>query len=138
MANSTFRSEGEALRVVAVLELTELQILRHLYHGMNDLRDRVDQVQRSIRVLNEKEDAMTQELDALTTEVTNIEGQADSIITLCNGLAAQIDAAVAGGVDPAALTALAQGLRDKSALIAAAVGTDTRPQPAPVTPPAAA
>jgi len=73
---------------------------------------------------------MTQQLDNLTLEVTDIETQADSIIALCNGLATQIADLKE---EPAKLQALADSLKAKAQAIADAVAANT---PQPETPPA--
>lgn len=71
---------------------------------------------------------MTVELDAITAAVANIEGEADSIIKLCNDLSA---AFAASKEDPAAIQALADSLKAKAAAIADAVAANTPVAPAP-------
>lgn len=74
-------------------------------------------------------------LDTLTASVTSVEGAADSIITLVGGLSDYIKA---NTTNPAALTALANGLDAKKAAILAAINANPVPGqviPPPVTPP---
>lgn len=70
----------------------------------------------------EKEQAMSKELDTLTTEVTNMDTVVDSAVALINGLAAQI---VALKDDPVKLQALADDLHMKSTALADAVTANT-------------
>lgn len=65
---------------------------------------------------------MTAQLDDLTLAVNENTSLDDSIIQLVDGLAAQIAELKD---DPAAMAALAQSLRDKSAAIAAAIKANT-------------
>lgn len=78
---------------------------------------------KAIRGLEEAEMA---ELDDLTAEVQAAVAGEDRAIALLNGLAAKIDAAVAAN-NPAALVALSDALKDKTAELAAAMAADARP-----------
>jgi hypothetical protein len=76
--------------------------------------------------LIKKVDAMSKELDDLTTAVAAEHDAVTSMVTLLDGLAAKIDTLVAAGSDPAALTALADAIRADTDKITAAVTTDAR------------
>lgn len=67
--------------------------------------------------------------DALTSEVTNIETVDASAVTLINGIAAQIEAAVAADnlADDSAAAALAARLRASADNLAAAISANTTP-----------
>lgn len=67
------------------------------------------------------------ELDDLTQTVHDTEAGIDSAVALLDGLAAQLDAAIASG-NPAALVALSDELKAKKDQLAAAVLADARPQ----------
>lgn len=71
---------------------------------------------------------MTQQLDDLTVAVEENTVLDSSIITLVNGLAAQI---LALKDDPAKLAALAASLKTSSAAIAAAIQANTPAEPPP-------
>lgn len=66
------------------------------------------------------------ELDDLVATVRATEAGIDSAIALMDGLAAKLDAAIASG-SPAALVALSDALKAKTAELGQAVVTDTRP-----------
>jgi hypothetical protein len=74
-------------------------------------------------------------LTDLQDQVAATLGAEQSAITLIQGLAAKIDALVAGagtgGVDPAALVALSANLKASQDALAAAVVAGARPDPAP-------
>lgn len=78
--------------------------------------------------LNERFDAMSAEMDALTAQVTANTAVLQSAVTLINGIADRIAAA---GVDPAKLTALTDELRQQDDALAAAVAANTPAAPAP-------
>lgn len=67
---------------------------------------------------------MANELDRLTTEVSETETVVDSAIALITGIAQQLRDAVAQN-NPAAITALADKLDAKQAELAAAVTANT-------------
>lgn len=71
--------------------------------------------------------AMSAELDALKSQVASNSSVVDSAVTLINGIAARIDAAVAGAgaVDKQALVDLSAELKAKDAALAAAVAANT-------------
>lgn len=71
---------------------------------------------------------MSQQLDDLTTEVTNATTVEQSAVTLIQGLAAQLAAA---GTDPVKLQALHDQLVASDATLAAAIAANT-----PAAPPA--
>lgn len=108
----------------------------HLYLGEDDRVGEVLTVVNSITTqlgnIQQEENIMSAELDALTASVAADATVEESAITLIQGLSAQITAAVN---DPAALSALAASLDSESAKLAAAVtaGTPVVPVP-PVTP----
>jgi hypothetical protein len=66
------------------------------------------------------------ELDDLVAAVTAAGAGIDSAIALMDGLAAKLDAAIATG-NPAALVALSDALKTKTAALAKAQVTDARP-----------
>jgi hypothetical protein len=70
---------------------------------------------------------MSQQLDDLTTEVTNATTVEQSAITLIKGLAAQLAAA---GTDPVKLQALHDSLVASDAALATAVTANTPAAPA--------
>lgn len=82
------------------------------------------------------------ELSDLQDQVAATIGIEQSAVTLIQGLAAKIDALVAGagagGVDPAELTKLKDALKSEADALAAAVTAGARPDPAPAPAPAPA
>ena len=92
---------------------------------------RLDLIDYRLEVISNQEDINMALLDGLTAEVANQTTVYASVVTLVNGLAAQIAASAA---NPAALAALVTQMQTNDASIAAAVAANT---PAPVvTPPA--
>lgn len=71
---------------------------------------------------------MGQELDKLTTEVSETATVIDSAIVLIKGIKAKLDAAIASG-DPAALTALSNSLDSKQTELATAISENTPAEP---------
>ena len=88
---------------------------------------KLDVIISMLKTSAEKEDIMTKELITLQADVAENTVLDASIITLCDGLSAQI---LSLKDDPAALAALSASLKASSAAIAAAVLANT-----PVVPP---
>lgn len=99
----------------------KIHIIHH-YPDSTAINNKLDRILALLEVVAQKEQHMTVELDDLTAQVTAIETQSDSIITLCNGLAEQLAAAKE---DPAAIQALADSLKTKAQAIADAVAANT-------------
>lgn len=133
--NSTHRDESETpiqhLSVgstLVMLEMSELQLLRHLVTGMNELRGRLDRILRSIGPTLEGM-PMSQSLDLIKAAVARVEDEADKEIAFMQALAQQLaDAAN----DPPAITALAASLNAEADKLAASRAPATPPV---VTPP---
>ena len=77
-----------------------------------------------LKTLLAKVNAMTAELDRLTTEVSETRTVIDSAIVLIQGLKTRLDEAIASG-DPAALTALSDALDADQQALADAVAANT-------------
>lgn len=92
----------------------------HVYHHIVDSRlaQRVDTLEAAITQLSSKGNAMSAELDRLTTEVQEISGEVDSAIILIGGLAQQIRDLQN---EPAALAKLADDLDAKAHALGAAI-----------------
>jgi hypothetical protein len=73
---------------------------------------------------------MAQDLTALQAAVTNETTVTASAVTLIQGIAAQLTAALAAGADPVALAAMATQLNASAAALAAAVTANTPAAPA--------
>lgn len=89
-------------------------------HRRIDNSDRV--IEFLLGILEERLEAMSENIEVLTVAVANIKGVADSAIVLINGLADQIALLKD---DPAALQALADELNTEAAVLAEAVATHT-------------
>jgi hypothetical protein len=92
----------------------------HYLHGFDD------EVKTLLHQIIKKIDKMGQELDTLTTEVSETATVIDSAVVLLKGLKAALDAA---GTDPAKLAALSASLDSKQNELAAAVAENTPAQP---------
>lgn len=83
-------------------------------------------ISEGINSLNSKIDKMANELDTLTTEVSETATVIDSAVVLLKGLKAALDAA---GTDPAKLAALSASLDSKQSELAAAISENTPAAP---------
>jgi len=97
-------------------------LTKHINHKLDNILDILEHIKDKLK-------HMSLELDNLTAQVHANSDLLDSATLLINGIADRITAA---GVDPAKLTALADELKAKDEVLAAAVTANT---PAP-TPPA--
>src|SRR5882724_10239219 len=88
---------------------------------------KLDRILLALQTLAGKVTTMAGELADLQAAVAASDAGIDSAITLLNGLAAKIDAIIAAGTDPAALTALSTDLKAKTQALADAVVADARP-----------
>jgi hypothetical protein len=85
-------------------------------------------IERELQLINRKLDILMATIQDLTTAVAAESSVDDSIISLLNGIVAQLQAAIATG-DPAQLDTVVQGIQANTAKIQAAVVANT-----PVTP----
>jgi hypothetical protein len=84
----------------------------------------------TLAALNGKVDKMSAEMDALKAQVTQNGSVIDGAVALINGIAARIDAALAGAqVDRQALVDLSAELKAKDDALAAAVAANTPAAP---------
>jgi len=81
-----------------------------------------DFIRASLSTLLQGNTKMSAQLDALTSEVSQVNTVIDSAIALIQGLKAALDAA---GTDPAALQALSDSLDAKAKQLAQAVADNT-------------
>ena len=88
---------------------------------------KLDRILLALQTLAGKVENMAGELADLQAAVAASDAGVDSAIALLNGLAAKIDAIIAAGTDPAALTALSADLKAKTQALADAVVADARP-----------
>jgi hypothetical protein len=88
----------------------------HYLHGFDD------EVKSLLHQIIKKIDKMGQELDTLTTEVSETATVIDSAVVLLKGLKAALDAA---GTDPAKLAALSASLDSKQTELATAITENT-------------
>jgi hypothetical protein len=101
----------------------------NVYHHVID-DSCTSEVLKIVTLTLEKVLKMSEALDRVTTEVSEIGTVVDSAVALINGLSAQI---VALKDDPAKLLALAAELDAKAASLAAAVAANTPVDPTPPT-----
>ncbi len=97
-----------------------------VYHHFND--EKLDEILKILKDVQRKEEAMGEELDALTAQVTANESLEQSAITLIEGIAAQLTGAKE---DPAKVQALSDSLKTSAAALSAAIAANT---PAPAAP----
>jgi ATP/maltotriose-dependent transcriptional regulator MalT len=105
-------------------------------HGQQlcEIRAALARIETALQFSISKEFDMSAELDTLTAQVKANSDAVDSATALINGIAARIDAAVAGGATQAtlaAMTALSSELKAKDDTLAAAVVANTPAAPAP-------
>ena len=102
-----------------------MRIELHLYHHQDPtILTILQQMSQKLDSIQTKETHIMAQLDDLTAQVaqnTTVEGSA---LTLIQGLAAQLAAAIASG-NPAALTALQTQLKTSADALAAAVAANT-------------
>lgn len=84
------------------------------------------EILEGVNSLNSKIDKMANELDTLTTEVSETATVIDSAVVLLKGLKAALDAA---GTDPAKLAALSASLDTKQTELATAIAENTPAEP---------
>lgn len=94
---------------------------------LDALGKKLDLALVQLNSLLKAEEKMSQELDTLKTQVEENITLEGSIVTLVNGLAAQIEA---NKTDPAALTDMATRLKASADIVAAAVTANTPAAPA--------
>ena len=85
---------------------------------------KLEKIEKTLKLLLEKENAMSVELDALTAQVAETNGAIDSAIVLIQGLSARL-AAIAN--DPAAILALAAELDTKELALRDAIASTPAP-----------
>ena len=109
--------------------------IHHHYRSDPAVAETLQQILTTLNQLKEMISKMSPELQALSDQVAQNEKIEESAVTLIKGLADQITAAKD---DPAAIVALAEGLKGSASDLGAAITANTTP-PAPVaTPPAPA
>lgn len=101
----------------------------HLFiHTTHEDESKLDLILTKLAEIQQKENVMAGELDALTAQVTaNTDAEASAIQLLQN----LHDLLVAAGTDPAKLTALATTLKTSQDALAAAIVANTPAAPAP-------
>ena len=94
------------------------------------LEQKLDQLLAMTAGLKAEEDTMAKTLDDVLADVTAEVTADQSLITLCNGLSAQLKAALAAG-DTAKVQQIADQLEANTATVVAAVNANTTPTPPP-------
>lgn len=92
------------------------------FHSTHEADDKFDLILKRLAEIQQKENVMAGELDALTAQVTaNTDAEASAIQLLQN----LHDLLVAAGTDPTKLTALATTLKTSQDALAAAIVANT-------------
>ena len=100
-----------------------MEINLHFHEIVNQsISHKIDNLTRLVEQLLEKEIIMSEQMDKLTTEVTETITVQQSAVVLLQGLSAQIEALK---TDPVALQALADSLDTSSNELAAAITANT-------------
>jgi hypothetical protein len=95
----------------------------HVYfHVPIEPDPRLDQIITMLQAISKQETKMSQQLDALTAQVTENTNVEASAVTLLQNIAAQLEAAK---TDPVKLQALKDQLQNSAAALAAAITANT-------------
>jgi hypothetical protein len=100
----------------------------HIIFGENQILKKLDTILKILGSIQRKEEAMSQELDALAAQVAANAEVEQSAILLIQGIAAQLEDL---SDDPAQVLALAETLKASAANLAAAISANTPPVPVP-------
>jgi len=107
-----------------------IHVFHHLAPTAEEKLDRILGALINLRHAVQKEEhTVSAELDALTAQVHENSSVVDSALTLIRGLQQRLQDAITAGSDPATLQALADELKAKDDILAAAVAANTAPAP---------
>ena len=99
-------------------------------HVWNELMSKVDDISVTVDIIDRRTKKMAKSLDDIISDITDLRSRTAGLITLTNGIKAQLDAILAGTLTPeqqAKVDAIFQAVEDDKTDVQAAIDANTSP-----------